>query len=98
QLPVTCGAVGENSEAKFVESVVPFPTRDLLLIYTDGAFAKLTDDREKGIVEIEAMAERFSGGEVTTLCHRVFDCGQPGYEQIKDDATVVVVRRQPTSS
>lgn len=98
QLPVTCGAVGENSEAKFVESVVPFPTRDLLLIYTDGAFAKLTDDRGKGIAEIEAMAERFSGGEVTTLCHRVFDCGQPGYEQIKDDATVVVVRRQPTSS
>ena len=42
------------------------------------------------------MAERFSSGEVTTLCHRVFDCAQPGYDPIKDDATVVVIRRQPT--
>lgn len=96
QLPVTCGAVGETADAKFVESVVPFPARDLLLMYTDGAFAKLTSDRDKGIVEIEEMSERFSGGEVTTLCHRVFDCGQPGFEPIKDDATVVVIRRQPT--
>lgn len=96
QLPVTCGAVGERIDAAFTESVVPFPARDLLLMYTDGAYAKLTDDRDKGIAEIEAMAERFSGGEVTTLCHRVFDCAQPGYDQIKDDATVVVIRRQPT--
>ncbi|MBS1789016.1 MAG: serine/threonine-protein phosphatase [Acidobacteria bacterium] len=96
QLPVTCGPVGESESAKFVESVVPFPARDLLLMYTDGAFAKLTNDREQGITEMEAMAERFSGGEVTTLCHRVFDCGQPGYDPIKDDATVVVIRRQPT--
>jgi hypothetical protein len=44
---------------------------------------------------MEALAERFSGGEVTTLCHRVFDCAQPGLEPIKDDATVVVIRRQP---
>lgn len=98
QLPVTCGAVGESSGARFVESAVPFPARDLLLMYTDGAFSKLTNDREKGIVEIEEMSERFSGGEISTLCHRVFDCGQPGYEQIKDDATVIVVRRQPTKS
>lgn len=96
RLPVTCGAVGEKSDAVFTESVVPFPARDLLLIYTDGAFTKLSTDREKGIAEIEAMAERFSGGEVTTLCHRVFDCAQPGLEPIKDDATVVVIRRQPT--
>lgn len=96
QLPVTCGAVGERAEAVFVESVVPFPARDLLLMYTDGAFAKMTNDREKGVAEIEAMAERFSSGEVTTLCHRVFDCAQPGYDLNKDDATVVVVRRQVT--
>ena len=95
QLPVTCEAVGETTDAKFVESVVPFPARDLLLMYTDGTFAKMTDDREKGIVEIEEMSERFSGGEISTLCHRVFDCGQPGFDPIKDDATVVVVRRQP---
>ncbi len=98
QLPVTCGAVGERSDAAFSESLVSFPARDLLLIYTDGAYAKLTSDREKGIAEIEAMAERFSGGEVTTLCHRVFDCAQPGLDQIKDDATVVVIRRQPTAA
>jgi len=96
QLPVTCGAVGEHSDATFTESAVPFPARDLLMLFTDGAYAKLTSDREKGVAEIEAMAERFSGGEVNTLCHRVFDCAQPGYEQIKDDATVVVIRRQPS--
>lgn len=95
-LPATCGAVGEQSDAVFVESVVPFPARDLLLIYTDGAFAKLTNDRDKGAAEIETMADRFSSGEVTTLCHRVFDCAQPGLGPIKDDATVVVVRRQVT--
>jgi len=98
QLPVTCGALGERDDATFVESVVPFPARDLLLVYTDGAFAKLTGDRDKGVTEIEAMAERFSGGEVTTLCHRVFDCAQPGLEPIKDDATVVVIRRQPAAA
>jgi serine phosphatase RsbU (regulator of sigma subunit) len=96
QLPVTCEALGKTADAKLVEAVVPFPARDLLLMYTDGAFAKLADNREQGIAEIEAMAERFSGGEVTTLCHRVFDCGQPGMDPIKDDATVVVIRRQPT--
>jgi len=96
QLPVTCGAVGERADAVFVESAVPFPARDLLLVYTDGAFAKLTGDRDQGIAEMETLAERFSGGEVTTLCHRVFDCAQPGLEPIKDDATVVVIRRQPT--
>ncbi len=98
QLPVTSGPVGKQANATFTESVVPFPARDLLLIYTDGAFAKITGDREKGVAEIEAMAERFSSGEVTTLCHRVFDCAQPGYDPIKDDATVVVIRRQPTSA
>jgi hypothetical protein len=98
QLPVTCGAVGEKADATFAESVVPFPARDLLLIYTDGAFTKLSTNREKGIAEIEAMAERFSGGEVTTLCHRVFDCAQPGLDPLKDDATVVVIRRQPAAA
>lgn len=98
QLPVTCETLGKTAEAKIVESVVPFPARDLLLMYTDGAFAKLSDNREQGIAEIEAMAERFSGGEVTTLCHRVFDCGQPGFDPIKDDATVVVIRRQPAAT
>jgi len=34
-------------------------------------------------------------GEVNTICHRVFDCAQPGLEATKDDATIVVVRRQP---
>lgn len=96
RLPVTCGAAGEKADATFTESVVPFPARDLLLVYTDGVFTKLTADRDKGIAEIESMAERFSGGEVTTLCHRVFDCSQPGYDQNKDDCTVVVIRRQPT--
>jgi hypothetical protein len=98
QLPVTCGAVGAQAEADFVESVVPFPARDQLVIYTDGVFAKITNDRDKGVSEVEALAEKFGGAEVTTLCHRIFDCAQPGMDQNKDDSTVVVIRRQPTAA
>ncbi len=98
QLPVTCGAVGMQAEAVFTESVVSFPVRDQLVIYTDGVFAKLTGDRTKGVAEVEALAEKFGGGEVTTLCHRIFDCAQPGFEPNKDDSTVVVIRRQPTAA
>jgi serine phosphatase RsbU (regulator of sigma subunit) len=95
QLPVTCGPVGAEAAGAFSESVVPFPIRDQLVIYTDGVFAKVTDDRDKGVTEIESLAEKFSGAEVTTLCHRIFDCAQPGNDLNKDDSTVVVIRRQP---
>lgn len=94
-LPVTCGPLGVSADATITESVVAFPIRDLMIVYTDGIFAKLTSEREKGIAEIEAMAGRFSGGEVNTLCHRIFDCAQPGFDRNPDDATVVVIRRQP---
>ncbi|MFZ4986872.1 MAG: SpoIIE family protein phosphatase, partial [Blastocatellia bacterium] len=81
--------------ASFTVSTVPFPIRDLMVVYTDGVFSKLSSDRAGGVAEIEAMAGRFSGGEVNTLCHRIFDCAQPGFERNPDDATVVVIRRQP---
>ncbi len=98
QLPVTCGPVGARAEATFTESTVPFPARDQLVIYTDGVFAKVTESRDKGVSEVEALAEKFSGAEVTTLCHRIFDCAQPGYDPNKDDSTVVVIRRQPVAA
>ncbi|HKQ79554.1 MAG TPA: PP2C family protein-serine/threonine phosphatase [Blastocatellia bacterium] len=98
QLPVTSGAVGAQPRAAFIELVAPFPARDQLVIYTDGVFAKITDSRDKGVSEIEALAEKFSGAEVTTLCHRIFDCAQPGYDLNKDDSTVVVIRRQPATA
>jgi hypothetical protein len=98
QLPVTCGPAGALPRSTFAESTVPFPARDQLVIYTDGVFAKVTDSRDKGVSEIEALAEKFSGAEVTTLCHRIFDCAQPGYEPNKDDSTVVVIRRQPAAA
>lgn len=94
-LPVTCGPLGVAADSAITESVVPFPIRDLMVVYTDGVFAKLAKDREEGVAEIEAMAGRFSGGEVNTLCHRIFDCAQPGFDRNPDDATVVVIRRQP---
>lgn len=97
-LPVTCEALGVSAEVSIVESAVPFPARDLMVIYTDGIFAKLTSDREKGIAEIDAMSARFSGGEVNTLCHRIFDCAQPGYDRNPDDSTVVVIRRQSAAT
>jgi hypothetical protein len=94
-LPVTMAAIGTTEAIEPIESLVPFPVRDLMIVYTDGVFAKLTRDRETGIAEIEAMAGRFSGGEVNTLCHRIFDCAQPGFDRNPDDSTVIVVRRQP---
>lgn len=96
QLPVTAGAVGVQADAAFAEAIVPFPARDQLVLYTDGVFAKLAADRDQGAAEVAALAERFSGAEVTTLCHRIFDCAQPGLEPNKDDSTVVVIRRQMT--
>ena len=98
QLPPTCRSVGEVGETIFVAQTVPFPARDLLLIYTDGLSARLGDNRESGVAEIEALADRFSHGEVNTLCHRVFECARPGLEEPKDDCTLVVVRRQPKAA
>lgn len=97
RLPVTCGAVGAQQRGAFTEAIAPFPARDQLVLYTDGVFAKITDDRDKGAGEIETLAEKFSGAEVNTLCHRIFDCAQPGFDLNKDDSTVVVIRRQPTA-
>src|SRR5262249_2191520 len=98
QLPVTWEAVGAQAEATFTESVVQFPARDQLVIYTDGVFAKITDSRDKGVSEAEALAEKFSGAEVTTLCHRIFDCAQPGYDPNRDSTTVAGIRRQSAAA
>lgn len=98
RLEPTCGAVGEREDAQFASASVPFPARDMLLVYTDGLYRKLADDRVQGIAEIEGLADRFSHGEVNTFCHRVFDCAQPGLDDPKDDCTLVVVRRQPKAT
>jgi serine phosphatase RsbU (regulator of sigma subunit) len=98
QLPGACGPAGAQAGAIFTESIVQFPARDQLVIYTDGVFAKITDNRDKGVSEIEALVEKFSGAEVTTLCHRIFDCAQPGHDQNRDDSTVIVIRRQPAAA
>jgi hypothetical protein len=96
QLPVNNdAALGVKPDATFTESSVPFPARDLALLYTDGLYAKVTDNREEGSAEVERLAAQFGSAEVTTLCHRIFDCAQPGYDSLKDDATMVVIRRQP---
>jgi hypothetical protein len=95
ELPATAVAAGEQESALFEEKRIPFPARDLLLVYSDGLYSKLANNREQGIAEIEALAEKFRHGEVNTICHRVFDCAQPGLEAATDDATIVVVRRQP---
>lgn len=98
RLEATCGSLGEKGDAVFASVKTPFPARDILLVFTDGLYRKLADNREQGIAEIEGLAERFSHGEVNTICHRVFDCAQPGLEESKDDCTLVVVRRQPKAA
>jgi hypothetical protein len=97
ELPVTSGPVGVDKHAVFHQEILPFPARDLLVLFTDGVFAKLTRDREQGVAEIGSFIDKFHGGEVNTLCHRIFDCAQPGTEPNADDATVVVIRRQPAT-
>jgi hypothetical protein len=95
-LPVNnATALGTTTNATFTESVVPFPARELAVLYTDGVYSKVAVTRDQGIAEIERLATTFASGEMTTLCHRIFDCAQPGYEPLKDDGTVVVIRRQP---
>jgi serine phosphatase RsbU (regulator of sigma subunit) len=96
-LPVNSVAVGAQSDAMFTENTVPFPARDLLLVYTDGLYQGLTEDEDKGVAEIEKLAEQFKTGEVNTLCHRVFDCAHPGLDAPGDDRTLVVVRRQASA-
>lgn len=97
QLPVNNAPLGVSPDATFSESIVPCAARDLLLFFTDGLYSKVTSDREQGIAEVARLAEEFTGAEVTTLCHRIFDCAQPGYDALKDDATMVVIRRQPAA-
>ncbi|MBK9315011.1 MAG: SpoIIE family protein phosphatase [Acidobacteria bacterium] len=95
QLPVNNGPIGAQQGTTFDEDGLEFPARDMLIVYTDGVYAKLTKDREQGISQIEAFSEQFRGGEVNTLCHRIFDCAQPGFEPNRDDSTIAVIRRQP---
>jgi hypothetical protein len=98
RLDATCESLGGREAASFASRLVPFPARDLLLIFTDGLYHKLADNRDQGILEIESLVEQFGHGEVNTLCHRVFDCAQPGLEEPKEDCTLVVVRRQPRAT
>ena len=87
-------ALGADENITFTENELEFQKGDMLLLYTDGAYAGLAADRENGAREIERMTNEFNSGEVNTLCHRIFDCGQPEYFRVLDDSTVVVVRRQ----
>lgn len=93
-LPVNAQPLGAAEHWNYSEAVLDFPKGDLLLLYTDGAYAGLAQDRTLGAWEMRRMAEQFSSGEVNTICHRLFDCGQPEYAKASDDSTVVAVRRQ----
>ncbi len=94
QLVVNSSWLGANETANFQEETIPFPKGDMLLLYTDGAYAGLAQERILGAEEIFRLVNQFSSGEVNTLCHRVFDCGLPEYKKPEDDSTVVIVRRQ----
>jgi hypothetical protein len=93
-LGVNSPALGAQADARFAEEVIDFPKGDLLVLYTDGSYTGLAASREQGAAEMLRLVNEFSGGEINTLCHRLFDCGQPEYMRSADDSTVVVVRRQ----
>jgi serine phosphatase RsbU (regulator of sigma subunit) len=97
-LPINALPLGAKVEAPFPEDVIEFQKGDLLLLYTDGAYAGLANNRQEGVAEILRLTDQFSGGEVNTICHRVFDCGLPEYAKPQDDSTVVIVRRQEFAS
>lgn len=98
KIGVNSEPLGAERDAQYTVEEIPFQARELLVIYTDGLYGKVTNERERGISEIESLLEKFSHGEVNTICHRVFDCAQPGIEEPADDATLVVVRRQPRAA
>jgi hypothetical protein len=98
QLPLNALPLGTREDNEFIEEVIEFQKGDLLLLYTDGAYAGLASDYKTGAAEIFRLTDQFSGGEVNTICHRVFDCGQPEYVKPDDDSTVVIVRRQEYAS
>lgn len=93
-LPVNAPALGAEASPVFNEAVLEFPKGDLLLLYTDGAYTGLAANPQTGSAEMLRLAEQFGNGEVNTICHRVFDCGQPEYAKSPDDSTVVIARRQ----
>ena len=93
-LPVNAPAIGSAATIDFIEAVLEFPKGDMLLLYSDGAYAGLATNPHRGCTEMMRLVEQFGNGEVNTICHRVFDCGQPEYAQAPDDSTVVIVRRQ----
>ena len=97
-LDVNASPLGADATATFVEDIIEFQKADLLLLYTDGAYAGLASDAQSGAAEILRLADQFSGGEVNTICHRIFDCGLPEYSRPSDDSTVVIVRRQEVAS
>ncbi len=94
QLPVNSLVLGANEFGPIMEETIAFAKGDMLLLYTDGAYAGLAKERGHGSKEILRLVNQFSNGEVNTLCHRVFDCGLPEYRKPDDDSTVVLVRRQ----
>jgi serine phosphatase RsbU (regulator of sigma subunit) len=98
RLPITCGPLGEKPEANVVVEEIPFQPREMVMIYTDGLYKKITSDRQQGIAQIESLVDQFNHGEINTICHRVFDCAQPGLQEPPDDATLVVIRRQPKAA
>lgn len=85
---------GASPEIQFHEEIVDFPKGDLLALYTDGAYSGLANNPADGVDQIERLANEFSSGEVNTICHRIFDCGQPEFSRSADDSTVVLIRRQ----
>ena len=93
-LPVNAPLLGAAANAEYLEEVIEFQKGDLLLLYTDGAYAGLAQNPQDGAAEILRLADQFSGGEVNTICHRIYDCGLPEYAKPQDDSTVVIVRRQ----
>ena len=94
QLRVNSLLLGANESPLIAEETIAFPKGDMLLLYTDGAYAGLAKGHARGAEEILRLVKQFSNGEVNTLCHRVFDCGLPEYTKPTDDSTVVIVRRQ----
>lgn len=93
-LEPTAPAFGVGAPSEWNVASLSVNSGDLLLVYTDGAYSGLASTPASGALEMKRLITEFHGGEVNTLCHRVFDCGQPEFQTAADDSTVVVVRKQ----
>jgi len=91
------GAVlGVFPDWKYEDSLLEFEPGDRLLLFTDGITEAATGDEEFGEERIIADARACIGGSAPEIKARILaDAKQFCHQQLRDDATLIVIAAQP---